>query len=345
MPTVDVIVPCYNYARYLRDCVGSVLSQPGVDVRVSIIDDHSSDETPVVGAQLSREDARVHFRRHAVNQGHIATYNEGLEEATADYVVLLSADDLLTPGSLARATELMEAHPNIGMTYGCSICFDGQELPRARTVVTGTTVWPGHEWARLMCEAGRNFINCPEVVMRTRVQKAIGGYRASLPHSGDMEMWLRAAVVSDIGWIGGADQAYYRVHNKSMQRTVFAGALIDMKGRHEAFVGALQGADDRMRSAGDLLRIARHALARQALDYAAAALRAGTADRTAVEALRDFANSLQPGVTKTRRGRALDRLMRQQPVPMSGIDNWIQHLSHRVRRYLEWRRWSRTGVY
>ena len=54
------------------------LSQP-VDVRVLIIDDASTDDTPEVAAALAAEDARVEFRRHAVNRGHIATYNEGLE--------------------------------------------------------------------------------------------------------------------------------------------------------------------------------------------------------------------------------------------------------------------------
>ena len=77
MSRVDVIVPCYNYGRFLRECVESVLGQP-VDVRVLIIDDASTDDTPEVAAALAAEDARVEFRRHAVNRGHIATYNEGL---------------------------------------------------------------------------------------------------------------------------------------------------------------------------------------------------------------------------------------------------------------------------
>ena len=45
MSSVDVVVPCYNYGRYLRACVGSILSQRDVDVRVLIIDDKSSDDS------------------------------------------------------------------------------------------------------------------------------------------------------------------------------------------------------------------------------------------------------------------------------------------------------------
>ena len=76
MSRVDVIVPCYNYGRFLRECVESVLTQP-VDVRVLIIDDASTDDTPEVAAALAAEDGRVEFRRHAVNRGHIAYLQRG----------------------------------------------------------------------------------------------------------------------------------------------------------------------------------------------------------------------------------------------------------------------------
>ena len=58
MSRVDVIVPCYNYGRFLRECVESVLSQP-VEVRVLIIDDASTDDTPEVAAALAAEDANL----------------------------------------------------------------------------------------------------------------------------------------------------------------------------------------------------------------------------------------------------------------------------------------------
>src|SRR5215831_19309230 len=117
-PRVDVLVPCYNYARFLPQCVASVLSQQGVDVRVLIIDDASTDNSADVGAELARQDARVEFVRHPVNKGHIATYNEGIEWVDGTYWMLLSADDMLLPGALRRATDVMERHPNVGLTYG-----------------------------------------------------------------------------------------------------------------------------------------------------------------------------------------------------------------------------------
>jgi glycosyltransferase involved in cell wall biosynthesis len=112
--SVDVFVPCYRYEHFLRQCVESVFSQSGVSVRVLIIDDASPDNTAEVAAALASEDPLVSFIRHIENKGHIATYNEGIEWASADYMLLLSA---LLPGALSRAAELMDAHPEVGFIY------------------------------------------------------------------------------------------------------------------------------------------------------------------------------------------------------------------------------------
>src|SRR5437899_3312632 len=117
MSRVDVIIPCYKYGCYLRQCVESLLTQSMADMRILVMDDASPDNTAEVAAELVRQDNRVEVRRHATNQGHIATYNEGLEWVKADYVLLISADDALTPGALRRAVRLMDTHPAVVLVY------------------------------------------------------------------------------------------------------------------------------------------------------------------------------------------------------------------------------------
>lgn len=78
MSSVDVVIPCYNYARYLPQCVASALDQEDVEVRILIIDDCSKDDSEIVGRRLAEQESRVEYRRHPINQGHISTYNEGL---------------------------------------------------------------------------------------------------------------------------------------------------------------------------------------------------------------------------------------------------------------------------
>src|SRR5262249_39227862 len=119
--TVDVIVPCYRYGSFLTQCVGSVLAQSVEDLRVLIIDDASPDNTAEVAADLARTDARVSVLRHANNKGHIYTYNEGIDWASADYMLILSADDYLLPGALSRSASLMDDHSEVGLTCGNAV--------------------------------------------------------------------------------------------------------------------------------------------------------------------------------------------------------------------------------
>jgi glycosyltransferase involved in cell wall biosynthesis len=228
MSRVDVLVPCYNYGRYLRQCVVSVLAQQGVDVRVLIIDDCSSDDSAEVGRRLAAEDPRVEFRRHEVNRGHIATYNEGLLEwAGGDYCMLLSADDMLTPGALARAARVMDAHPDVGFVHGRFVPIDMEQPARQPDTTAGTCAYrvtPGMTWIAQACRVCKNDIASPEVVVRTALQHELGGYRRELPHTGDFEMWLRLASRADVG-ILDADQAYYRRHASNMSLGLASTAL------------------------------------------------------------------------------------------------------------------------
>lgn len=216
LPTVDVIVPCYNYGRYLRECVNSVLSQGGVAVRVLIIDDCSSDDSEAVGRELAAADSRVEYRRHAVNKGHVATYNEGLNWINCNYCLLLSADDQVTQGALGRAVRLMEAHPEVGMTYGDVIRTEAPDFAAiAPPPNYQTEVVPGPAFIEETCRKSSNLVEAATAVVRASVQKAVGGYRKELPHTCDMEMWLRCASVGAVGRVA-APQGFYRRHGTNM---------------------------------------------------------------------------------------------------------------------------------
>src|SRR5215218_5230435 len=77
-PRVSVVIPCYNYARYLVACVDSVAGQHGVEVEIVIVDDASTDDSAAVARRISDLDPRVRMIEHRENRGHIATYNDGL---------------------------------------------------------------------------------------------------------------------------------------------------------------------------------------------------------------------------------------------------------------------------
>jgi len=267
-PTVSIIIPCYNYGRYLRECVASVLSQEGVRVSVLIIDDASTDDSFQVAAELAAGDRRVCVERHRTNKGHIATYNEGLARVSGRYTVLISADDLLAPGSLERATALMEAHPSVGFVYGGNVRFrSGEQLPGPRVFPEppSSQVQTGREWLTALCRAGRNIIASPEVVVRTDLQQRLGGYREELPHSGDLEMWMRFAAHGDVGICRNVVHAYVRDHDTNMQRTRFASQVSRLVQRRDAFDYAFGHYREKIDPTGRLRRAADRSLRADAM--------------------------------------------------------------------------------
>jgi glycosyltransferase involved in cell wall biosynthesis len=270
MASVDVVVPCYNYGHYLASCVRSILTQAGVELRVLILDDASSDETPDSGADLAQADRRVTFRRHGENKGHISTYNEGIEWTSADYILLLSADDYLLPGALARATTLMENFPDVGFTFGRAF-LERESEPLERVYPLGRASAPDGRriltGAQFIARAGaKNIVPTPTVVVRTSLQKQVGGYRHDLPHSGDMEMWFRLAARALVGYVD-SDQAVYRQHATNMSRRYAAAMLPDLEQRKAAldqfFLASIQLLPNAELLRSNLLRdLACHAVGR-----------------------------------------------------------------------------------
>lgn len=300
-PTVSVVIPCYNYGHYLPTAVGSVLTEREVDVEVIIVEDCSTDDSADVAQRLADAHPNVRLVRNKKNLGLIGTANHGLSLVTGDYAVLLSADDASAPGALDRAAALMEANPSVGLVYGLIEAFS-EELPESRPLAPDWhwVTWDGHTWADRLYRRGRNALYSPEGVVRVSTMHEVGWYDPDHPYSSDCQMWLRFAAVSDIGFISGATQGYYRKHDSNLTSATFgvnegSGMLVDMQHRLAAFTSVAhlfpQGTE--------LLAAVRRAIARQSLRHARRAYPAGVAENWPVEEYVRFALETDPGIQRT----------------------------------------------
>lgn len=299
MTRVDVIVPCYKYGHFLPTCVGSLLDQEGVDVRVLIIDDCSPDDSAAVGEALARADGRVEFRRHQVNAGHIHTFNEGIDWATAPYLLLISADDALTAGSLARSVAVLEREPGMTMVFGHAIPVqdDAAPPPFTRPVEFRYSILDGAAFIARMSDTPRNPVSTPTVVVRTAIQQQVGGYDPRLPHAGDLEMWLRFGRLGSLGQIE-CSQAFRRIHPNNMMKGYTAAPLGDHLQLRDTFeIFAAREFEGEIRE--QFLRRARRGVAMDALWSAELAFDRGDLRRT--EALADFALELMPAIVQEKR--------------------------------------------
>jgi glycosyltransferase involved in cell wall biosynthesis len=219
-PKVSFVIPCYNLAHFLGDCVNSILSQTYDDFEILIMDDCSPDNTPEVAAEF--EDPRVIYIRNVPNLGHICNYNKGIELARGRYIWLISADDCLRSRNvLEKFVEVLDQNPNVGYVFcPAMVLRDGNEAG-----VIGRVNRNGHLVEIL---SGRELVrssayNCPLVSPTALVRKEcytnVGGFPLNQPRTADWYLWAMFAMSYDVGFFA-KPMVYYRLHSANMETTL-----------------------------------------------------------------------------------------------------------------------------
>lgn len=126
-PRFSVIIPTYNYGRFVSRAIDSALDAAGPTRQVIVIDDGSTDDTTAV---LAGYGDRILAERQT-NQGVSAARNRGLDRATGDYIIYLDADDRLLPEAFTVFDQSITRHPEAGLVFGgyVSIEEDGRVKP------------------------------------------------------------------------------------------------------------------------------------------------------------------------------------------------------------------------
>ena len=163
-PLVSFVVPCYNYGRYLPDCLRGIFQQAEYqDFEIIAVDDGSTDDTRAVLAAFA--DPRLRVILHEKNQGHIATVNRGLKEARGRYVVRIDPDDRHRPGFLQATLPKLAQYPEVGLVFGDVALMDQHgHITRERGGSEfGAGDRKGNELTRIL---EKNYICAPTVVAR-----------------------------------------------------------------------------------------------------------------------------------------------------------------------------------
>jgi len=94
LKTCSIIVPIYNAASYLAQCLSSIKMQTYSDLQVVLVDDGSTDDSAAIAQSFVDHDSRFSLLQQT-NHGQAAARNHGLEIATGEYLVFVDADDYL----------------------------------------------------------------------------------------------------------------------------------------------------------------------------------------------------------------------------------------------------------
>ena len=112
MPKVSVVIPTYNRAHLITETIESVLNQTFRDFEIIVIDDGSTDNTGSIVSAFP-----VRYLRQE-NRGVSSALNKGIEMAQGEYITFLGSDDLLVENALDKGVKLLDAHTDVGFSYG-----------------------------------------------------------------------------------------------------------------------------------------------------------------------------------------------------------------------------------
>ena len=107
MVKVSVIIPCYNVAKYLGQCLDSVLKQTFQDFEVLCVNDGSTDNSLEIAKKYKKEDKRINIV-DIENNGVGNARNVGIKGATGRYITFLDADDYIEHNMYEKIIKKME---------------------------------------------------------------------------------------------------------------------------------------------------------------------------------------------------------------------------------------------
>jgi glycosyltransferase involved in cell wall biosynthesis len=200
-PKISVLVPTYNYARFLPEAIESILAQEFTDYELIVSDDASTDESAGIIRRYAARDPRLRAEIHPANLGMVANWNWCLQQARGEYVKYLFGDDLLcSPQALGRLAALLDADPRVVLAASARRIVDEHSRPvdvwnefRATGRLAGRTVI-----ARCLKE-NYNLIGEPSAVMFRRATAA-RGFDPQWRQLVDLEMWLDLLLQGDFAY-------------------------------------------------------------------------------------------------------------------------------------------------
>ena len=178
---LDIALPFYGDVEFMKQTVQSILNQTDPNWRLVVVDDGYPDDTiPNWFANLN--DQRIEYQRNKDNLGANGNFQKCLGLLSAEYCLVMGADDLLEPNFIERINKLIATHPGISMIHpGVKVIDEKNELISTRSdqvkksireSQSNSKVLSGEPLARSLMKG--NWMYFPAIVWKTRTIQEIG---------------------------------------------------------------------------------------------------------------------------------------------------------------------------
>ena len=233
-PTVSVIVPNYNHARYLQRRIDSILTQTYLDFELILLDDCSTDQSRDI-LESYRDNPKVRVEFNAKNSGTpFKQWNKGVRMARGRYIWIAESDDYADPRFLAQMVPILDEQMEVTFAYcrSWSIGEDDQRFGFADSYLSylDANHWTANFIVDGVEECRRFFVLCApvpnasSVLFRKDVYEKVGRADEGLRLCGDYKVFAAMAVEGKIAYLA-EPLNYYRSHRENARTRTAAGAL------------------------------------------------------------------------------------------------------------------------
>lgn len=208
MPEVSVVIPCFNYGRFLDEAVDSVLAQSCQDFEIVIVDDGSNDpDTCSLLESYQRPNTTV---LRTENRGPAAARNTGIQASDSRYVVSLDADDRLHPQYFEKTAAILDAdgEQRLGFVTTWQRRFGDEDATE-----------PAGDCSPVALAMANDIHG--SALFRRRAWEAAGGYRESFTGWEDWNLWLNMAGAGYRWDVVPEELFYYRKHGETRSSRSF----------------------------------------------------------------------------------------------------------------------------
>jgi len=186
LPSISIVTPTLNQARYIEKTIESVLSQGYKRLEYIIIDGGSTDNTSSIITKYKKYITYIRER----DQGQTEAINKGLKMATGNIVAYLNSDDYYELGAFEKVIQLFSSNPKfMWITGKCKIV--NEKNREVRKMVTNYKNLYLHHLRNKTSLGVVQFISQPSTFWRRQVHKEIGYFDEKLFYAMDYDFWLR----------------------------------------------------------------------------------------------------------------------------------------------------------
>ena len=180
LPTVSIVVPSFNQARFLEEALGSLLQQRDQIHELIVMDGGSTDGSKEI---IERHQSAFTHWQSEKDDGQAGAIINGFERASGDILAWVNSDDALLPGAVRSMREAFASNPQSGMIEGNTVIIDQESM----VIRCDRRAGPSHTWARF----GYMRVHQPSTFFRRSLYEQVGGIDRSMHCTMDTDLWYR----------------------------------------------------------------------------------------------------------------------------------------------------------